>query len=112
MAIRQNPSEKKELLGPHPFADFSDRMRNKTFPVKVMIDSSVLYRMLDYCTMDDVAEAGNGKYIVNLNFTNDEYGYSLLMSFGNKLTCIEPDYVRLELMKRLDAALSQYIGQY
>lgn len=60
--------------------------------------------------MDDVVEADNGKYMVNLNFVDDEYGYGILMSFGDKLTCIEPDDVRPELMKRLDDALLQYKG--
>lgn len=93
---------------PHPFEDFTSRMGGKTFPIKLLIVSSALHRMLDYCTMDDVTEADNGKYMVNLNFVNDDYGYGILMSFGNKLICIEPDYVRLELIKRLDGALSQY----
>lgn len=83
-------------------------MGYKTIPVKLLIDSSALHRMLDYCTMDDVAEAGNGKYTVSLNFVDDDYGYGILMSFGDKLVCIEPDFVRLELMKRLDDALRQY----
>lgn len=94
---------------PHPFEDFTSRMSHKTFPIKLLIDSSALYRMLDYCTMDDVVEADSGKYIVNFNFVDDEYGYGILMSFGNKLARIEPDDVRLELMKRLDDDLSQYV---
>ncbi|WP_456297496.1 hypothetical protein [Lachnoclostridium phytofermentans] len=31
------------------------------------------------------------------------------MSFGNKLTCIEPNYVRVELQRRLEAMLEKYI---
>lgn len=30
---------------PHPFADFTDKMHNKTFPIKLLIDSSALDRI-------------------------------------------------------------------
>jgi predicted DNA-binding transcriptional regulator YafY len=65
--------------------------------------------MLDYCTIDDLADVGDGKFTVNFNFIEDDFGYGILMSFGNKLTCIEPEYIRVELQKRLKDILEQYI---
>ena len=94
---------------PHPFSDFTDRMSKKTVKIKLLIDSSAIDRMLDYCTIDDLADVGDGKFTVNFNFVEDDYGYGILMSFGNKLTCIEPDYIRVELQKRLKDILEQYI---
>ncbi len=94
---------------PHPFSDFTDRMSKKTVKTKLLIDSSAIDRMLDYCTMDDLADVGDGKFTVDFNFIEDDYGYGILMSFGNKLTCIEPDYIRVELQKRLKDTLEQYI---
>ncbi|RDU23677.1 helix-turn-helix transcriptional regulator [Anaerosacchariphilus polymeriproducens] len=93
---------------PHPYSDFTDRMSSRMFPIKLLIDSSVLDKMLDYCTMEEINDIGNDKYTVNFNFIDDDYGYGILMSFGNKLVCLEPDYIRMELKKRLEAMLSQY----
>lgn len=93
---------------PHPFSDFTDRMSKKTVKIKLLIDSSAIDRILDYCRMNDVVDVGDGKFIVDFNFIEDDYGYGILMSFGNKLTCIEPDYIRVELQERLKDMLEQY----
>lgn len=93
---------------PHPFSDFTDSMCKKMFPVKLLIEESALDKMLDYCTMDDIMQASDGKLIVNFNFIDDDYGYGILMSFGNQLVCIEPDFVRAEIKKRLNDMMKLY----
>lgn len=96
---------------PHPFSDFTDRMSKKTVKIKLLIDSSAVDRILDYCTLEDLVDVGEEKFAVTYNFIADDYGYGILMSFGNKLTCIEPDYIRVELHKRLKDSLEQYITE-
>jgi predicted DNA-binding transcriptional regulator YafY len=98
--------ERRSLL--HPFSDFTDEMSRKTFKIKLLLDNSAVDKMLDYCTIDDITEIGNGKFLVEFNFIDDDYGYGILMSFGNKLTCVEPDFVRKELQRRLEVMLAQY----
>ncbi len=98
--------EYREL--PHPFSDFTEKMNRKTIKIKLSIDSAAIDRMLDYCTMDDLLDAGDGKFIVNFNFIEDDYGYGILVSFGDKLTCIEPISVQNELQRRLKNMLAQY----
>jgi len=93
---------------PHPFSDFTDKMCKKTVKIKLLVDSSAIHRMLDYCTMADVADVGDGKFTVDFNFIEDDYGYGFLMSFGNMLTCIEPNHIRVELQKRLKDILKRY----
>lgn len=93
---------------PHPFSDFTDTMRNKMFIIKLLIEKTALDKMLDYCTMEDITEAGDGKFLVNFNFIDDDYGYGILMSFGSQLVCLEPAYVREEMKKRLRNMMKLY----
>lgn len=93
---------------PHPFSDFTHEMSRKTFQIKLLVDQSAIDRMLDYCTLDDMTDLENGKYLVKFHFIDDDYGYGILLSFGNKLTCVEPDFVRRELQRRLEEMLEQY----
>lgn len=93
---------------PHPFSDFTNEMSRRTFKIKLLLDQSAVDKMLDYCTLDDMADLGNGKFLVEFHFIDDDYGYGILMSFGNKLTCVEPDFVRKELQRRLEEMLAQY----
>lgn len=94
---------------PHPFSDFTDKMGNRTFVIKLLIESSAVDKMLDYCTMEDIMDVGDGRFLVEFNFIDDDYGYGMLMSFGDKLTCIEPEYVRVELQRRLEMMLEKYL---
>lgn len=63
---------------------------------------------LDYCTIDDLTDEGDGKFTVMFNFIDDDYDYGILMSFENSLACIEPPYIRAELQRRLKSVLEQY----
>ncbi len=94
---------------PHPFAGFTDAMQGRMFPVKLLIDASALDKMLDYCSMGDITETEDGNYLVDFSFIDDDYGYGILMSFGDKLTCLEPRHVREGLKKRLNAALDRNV---
>lgn len=93
---------------PHPFNDFTENMRSKAFTVKLLVERSALDRILDYCTIDDITQSDDGKLVVRMNFTDDDYGYGILMSFGNQLVCLEPDFVRYEMRKRLCDMIQQY----
>ncbi|BCJ93700.1 transcriptional regulator [Anaerocolumna cellulosilytica] len=93
---------------PHPFSAFTDIMSKKTFKIKLLIESSVIDRMLDYCTIDDITDLRNGSFMIDFNFIDDDYGYGILMSFGDKLTCLEPASVRAELQRRLQEMLARY----
>jgi predicted DNA-binding transcriptional regulator YafY len=93
---------------PHPFSDFTHKMSKKTFKIKLLIESSAIDRMLDYCTIDDITDLKDGQFMVDFSFIDDDYGYGILMSFGNKLTCVEPDFIRTELQRRLRAVLDNY----
>lgn len=93
---------------PHPFSDFTHEMSRRTFKIKLLLDHSAVDKMLDYCSLEDMTDLGNGRLLVEFPFIDDDYGYGILLSFGNKLTCVEPDFVRGELQRRLEEMLAQY----
>ncbi|WP_458463126.1 helix-turn-helix transcriptional regulator [Paenibacillus sp.] len=106
VTVEETPFTQRIL--PHPFSDFTNQMRARTFPIKVLINSSALNRMLDYCTMQHITDLGDERYQVDLPFIDDDYGFGILMSFGSSLRCLEPEHVRLELIQRMNAATEQY----
>ncbi|MGX7244285.1 helix-turn-helix transcriptional regulator [Enterococcus quebecensis] len=48
------------------------------------------------------------KLIVEFPFMEDEFGYNLLLGFGNQCECIEPQHVRTELKRRIEHLLELY----
>lgn len=76
--------------------------------VMLLLQREKMSAMLEYNTMEDITETADGRLTVSFQFIDDEYGYGILMSFGHRLACLEPEFVRAELKKRLTATLRLY----
>ncbi|MEI5991993.1 helix-turn-helix transcriptional regulator [Enterococcus crotali] len=48
------------------------------------------------------------KWIVEFPFMEDEFGYNLLLGFGNQCECLAPQHVRAELKRRIETVLKLY----
>lgn len=68
----------------------------------------VLYRLYDYYDDHMLQEKQDGKYTLSVEFPEDEWIYSYIMSFGPFVKVLEPEYVRNEVIKRLHKTLEQY----
>lgn len=84
-----------------PQLDFADILASMQTKIKIRIHSSVMDRVLDYCTYEDLSPDGNEHYIVNFPFIENEYYYNVLLSFGDKCECLEPLHIRTEMKRRL-----------
>ena len=86
---------------PKPQLNFADILASMQTKIKIRIHSSVMDRVLDYCTYEDFSPDGNEHYIVNFPFIENEYYYNILLSFGDKCECLEPLHIRTEMKRRL-----------
>ncbi|GAA0084602.1 YafY family protein [Clostridium sp. CTA-7] len=74
--------------------------------LKLKINKKVAFRVYDEFTNYSFDE--NGDFIVNLKLSKGELSFGYIMSFGENVEVIEPEYVRAELKNRLKCALGQY----
>ncbi|TSJ98844.1 MULTISPECIES: helix-turn-helix transcriptional regulator [Gilliamella] len=81
---------------------FKRDMKTKVFKIKLLIDSSILERILDYCDEKDINPFDDNKYLVDFDFIEDDYSYGILMSFGHQCLCLEPEHVRHKLIQRTE----------
>ena len=81
---------------------FKRDMKKKVFKIKLLIDSSILERILDYCDEKDINPFDDNKYLVDFDFIEDDYSYGILMSFGHQCLCLEPEHVRHKLIQRTE----------
>ena len=93
---------------PLAFSEFTDNMSRKMQKIKLQLDHSILDRMLDYCGEENITPLGNGEFYAYFDFIEDDYGYGILMSFGDKCQCIEPEHVRNEMKRRLNDSIKAY----
>ena len=96
------------LSTPPAFSEFADDMATKMIDVELLVSASVLDRVLDYCSEKNVTPAGKDLYRVQFHLVEDDYGYGILMSFGDQCVCQSPKHVREELRNRLKQAAERY----
>lgn len=107
-----NLQMKKETFIPRvyqkPQLYFDDILATLQTKIKIRVHKSIIDRVLDFCTYDDISPDDDEKYVVQFPFIENEYSYNILLSFGNKCECLEPLHIRNELKHRLQDILTLY----
>ncbi|SHK84867.1 Predicted DNA-binding transcriptional regulator YafY, contains an HTH and WYL domains [Anaerocolumna jejuensis DSM 15929] len=88
--------------------DIYFRTNRKNITVKLLVDESLHDYMVGYCGEKNVTASENNKFIAYYPFVEDDYMYKMLLQFGDKCECLEPENVRLELISRIKKALNLY----
>lgn len=99
-----NRSEKIKMLD-------NVKEKNHTLPIvslKLEFHPSVLYRLYDYYDDDMIQQNPNGTYLLNVEFPEDEWIYSYIMSFGPLVKVLEPEHVKEDVVRRLKKNITQY----
>lgn len=76
--------------------------------ITLRIDSSLRDLMLELCGEENVVPYGNHKFTVYFPFTENDFGYHMLLRMGNQCECLEPPHVRAELVRRIKGLLAVY----
>jgi len=84
-----------------PQLEFADILTDMQMQIKLRIHKSVMGRVFDFCTYEQVLPDGDEHYIVSFPFIENEYYYNILFSFGDKCECLEPPHIRTEMKRRI-----------
>ncbi|MCG8707767.1 YafY family transcriptional regulator [Brenneria sp. 4F2] len=77
-------------------------------PVTLLLDESVKDLIAERCDEENIKPHQDNKLLVDFPFVADEQGYRFLLSFGDKCECLQPEFVRNELMRRIKQMLALY----
>jgi len=88
--------------------DIYFRTDRKTITLKLLIHESLSDIMVEFCGKDNVTLYKDDKYIAYFPFVEDDYFYNMILRFGDKCECLEPEHVRAEIIKRIEKLLSIY----
>lgn len=101
-----------EIFIPREFDNKSlgawDYIERNIITVKLLVDESLRDKMIEHCGAENIEYYDNNKLIVNFPFVEDEFGYNLLLGFGDKCECLEPARVRDEMIRRIKNLLRVY----
>lgn len=86
----------------------SEWIEKRVIIIKLLVDESLREKVVEYCGEENIEACGDNQLIVHFPFTEDEFGYSLLLSFGHKCECLEPTRVRAEVIRRIKSLSDVY----
>jgi predicted DNA-binding transcriptional regulator YafY len=64
--------------------------------------------LTEFCGEENITTSVNGKFIASFPFTEDDYSYGMILRLGDKCEFLEPENIRLELIKRVENLLNIY----
>jgi len=85
-----------------------DYIEKNIITIKLLVDESLREQMLERCGEENIENYGDNKLIVTFPFVEDEFGYNILLGFGDKCECLEPGHVREEVIRRIKNMLNIY----
>ncbi|OFV72321.1 helix-turn-helix transcriptional regulator [Acetobacterium wieringae] len=88
--------------------DFSDTLATMQTKIKIRIHQSILDRVLDYCPYEHILPDGDDHYIAYFPFIENDYYFTILLSFGDKCECLEPPHIRAEMKRRIQDIAALY----
>ena len=86
---------------PKPQLDISDMVASLQITVKLRIHKSILERVLDFISVEDISPDGEAHYLVDFPFIENDYHYGILLGFGERCECLAPAHVRAEMRRRI-----------
>lgn len=86
---------------PKAFSDYNKAMKNSVSNITLIVDFSILDRVLDHCPISNITPIENSKYKIDFPFIDNDYDYGILLSFGDKCECISPKSVKNNLITRI-----------
>ena len=93
---------------PKPQFEYPDFLAPSYTTITIRIHTSVMDKVLEYCTYDHFQPDGPEHYTVAFPFIENDYYYQILFSFGTECECLEPLDIRTEMKRRIEALASLY----
>lgn len=72
------------------------------------IDKSLSYRVFDEFAENTIEILSNGNFRIKVEFPFNDWVYGYILSFGDKVKVIEPEYIKEEIISRLKKSLDNY----
>lgn len=81
---------------------------NNFIPAKLRFSPKAAFRVYDEFT-DNVSKDNQGNLYVNIDLPDNETLFSYILSFGDNVEILEPDYLRHSMKEKLALMLEKYI---
>lgn len=81
---------------------------SRAIKILMRVEKEAAYRVLDEFSERDIVGNQDGSFIVTMNFPEDEWVYSYILSFGAFATVIEPLTIKNVIRQKLEDSIKNY----
>lgn len=72
------------------------------------VDKREAYRIYDRFEEEEITVLPEGDFLIRIKYPLDDWTYGLILSFGPSAKVLEPEWVKAEVVKRLEEMLGRY----
>ena len=93
-----------------PFKDYQFNFNiQKQIKLKLKINHSCAYRVYDDFNLNQIHQNNQGDFIIEVVYPYNDWICSFLLSYGDQLKVLEPQFIQDELVQRLQKNLNIYL---
>lgn len=81
----------------------------KTIKLKLEISKEMSYRVYDEFKKENITVNENGDFIVNVEFPENEWVYGYILSFGEYIKVLSPEYAKNIIKEKLEKSINNYL---
>ncbi len=81
----------------------------KNIILELEISKEMAFRVYDEFDNDEIAKKDDGNFIVKVEFPENEWVYSFILSFGEYIKVISPEYAKNVIKQKLQKSLKNYL---
>lgn len=81
----------------------------KIITLKLEISKEMAYRIYDEFDKENITKTEDGNFIVEVEFPENEWVYGYILSFGEYVKVLSPEYAREIIKDRLEKSIKNYL---
>lgn len=86
-----------------------EKTKFKVISLKLEISKEMAYRVYDEFEKENISKNENGDFIVNVEYPENEWVYGYILSFGEYVKVLSPEYAKDIIKKRLEKTIKNYL---
>ena len=81
----------------------------KTISLELEISKDISYRVYDEFQKENITKKENGDFIVKVEYPENDWVYGYILSFGEHVKVISPEYLKKAIKEKLEKTMKNYI---
>lgn len=81
----------------------------KIIPLELEIKKEMSYRVYDEFEKENISTKENGDFIIKVEYPENDWIYGYILSFGEHIKVISPEYVKNIIKEKLEKAIKNYL---